>query len=101
MSKMGSYCKAYPVKQLRSFAGWTEDLAQVRVDKTFERGKELQTQRTIADDDYFYLQENYVVTDGIFLDENIIFNNVTPEWTQYCKEILKFEIPVYESAAPA
>jgi len=30
------------------------------------------------------MQENYVVTDGIFKDENIIFDNVTPEWKDFC-----------------
>ncbi|NMG11729.1 hypothetical protein DP117_34725, partial [Brasilonema sp. UFV-L1] len=48
-------------------------------------------------DDFLYLQENYVVTDGIFKDENIIFDNVTPEWKEFCDKTLAFEIPVYES----
>jgi hypothetical protein len=30
-------------------------------------------------DSIVYLQENYVVTDGIFKDENVLFDDVTPE----------------------
>jgi hypothetical protein len=37
-----------------------------------------------------------MVTDGIFLDENIIFDEVTPEWMDFCTNTLKFDIPVYE-----
>jgi hypothetical protein len=42
------------------------------------------------------LQENYVVTDGIFKDENIIFDDVTDEWKEFCTKELEFEIPEYE-----
>lgn len=52
----------------------------------------------LTDDYFLYLQENYVVTDGIFKDENIIFDNVTPEWKKFCTHTLLFEIPNYGSA---
>ena len=29
--------------------------------------------RELTDDDYVYLQGNFTVTDGIFIDENMIF----------------------------
>jgi len=50
----------------------------------------------LTDDDFLYLQENYVVTDGIFKDENIIFDKVTLAWKDFCDNTLLFEIPVYE-----
>jgi hypothetical protein len=78
MAKMGKYCKAYPVNRFREFSGWTENT---------------QNSKESTDKDYLYLQENFVVTDGIFLDENVIFDNVTPEWMDFCKNSLKFEVP--------
>jgi len=30
------------------------------------------------------------------MDENIIFDNAIPEWKDFCKNPLGFEIPVYE-----
>lgn len=98
MSKMGRYCKAYPVERFRAFDGWTENLANIRKDKKIVEGKEVEFQRTLGDNDHFYLQEDFTVTDDIFLDENVIFNNVTPEWVEFCKNTLKFEVPVYEEA---
>jgi len=51
---------------------------------------------SLSNADFLYLQENYVVTDGIFKDENIIFDNITSEWKEFCHKTLAFEIPVYE-----
>jgi hypothetical protein len=47
-----------------------------------------------------FVQENFVVTDGIFLDENIIFDDVTPEWKTFCETTLDFSVPNYELAPP-
>lgn len=51
----------------------------------------------LTDDDFLYLQENYVVTDGIFKDENIIFDKITPQWKEFCQSNLAFEMPIYET----
>ena len=82
MATMGKYCKAYPIERLRAFSGWTEKAENARKEKIEEGGQEVEVTRELTDDTILYLQENYVVTDGIFKDENIIFDNVTPEWTE-------------------
>ncbi len=89
MAIMGKYCKAYSLKKLREFSPWPERVENVRKEKN-------EVDRELTDNDFLYLQENYVVTDGIFMDENIIFDNVTPEWKDFCENTLGFEIPVYE-----
>lgn len=94
MATMGKYCKAYSLEKLRRFSGWTEKAENARKEEA--EGKETESPRVLTDNDHLYLQENYVVTDGIFKDENIIFDKVTPEWIEYCHEVLEFEIPVYE-----
>ena len=100
MAQKGRYCKAYPITRLREFSGWSENKQNVRKDKQQVDGKEVVTQRELTDADFLYLQENFVVTDDIFIDENIIFDQVTPEWIEFCKNTLKFEIPVYETIPP-
>ncbi len=101
MATMGRYCKAYSLKKLREFDGWTEQVENARKEKQKGAdGKEVEVTRVLTDDDYVYLQENHVVTDGIFKDENIIFDQVTPEWIAYCHDILQFEIPSFASAQP-
>jgi hypothetical protein len=97
MATMGKYCKAYSLKKLREFSQWTERSENTRKENKEIDGKEVEVRRELTDNDFLYLQENYVVTDGIFQDENIIFDNVTPEWKDFCRNTLKFEVPVYET----
>ena len=97
MTEMGKYCKAYYAKDFRALDGWEERLENLRPE-TRERDREdVEVPRTqLDDDDILYLQENYVVTDGIFKDQNIIFDKVTDLWKEQCHDELGFEIPVYE-----
>jgi hypothetical protein len=96
MSKMGKYCKAYIVRDFRQFQGWAENARNLIKEKKQVDGKEVDEERDLGDEDILYLQENFVVTDGIFIDENVIFDQVDPEWVEFCKSTLAFEMPVYE-----
>ena len=101
MASMGRYCKAYPVTRFREFGGWVENTANRRASEA-QTGK-LESPESTGED-YFFLQETFVVTDGIFLDENVIFDVVTPEWKSFCLDVLKFEIPDFdaeETSVPA
>jgi hypothetical protein len=80
MANMGSYCKAYPIERFREFGGWSEKMAGA-ADPEQEDGR------------FLFLQENLVVTDGIFIDEKVVFDRVTPEWEAFCKDKLGFEVP--------
>ncbi|BDA68768.1 hypothetical protein CAL7716_029340 [Calothrix sp. PCC 7716] len=97
MATIGKYCKAYLVKTLRQFDQWTKNSENTRTEKEQINGKEVEIKRVLTDDDFLYLQDNYVVTDGIFKDENIIFDNITPAWKEFCQKVLGFEIPIYEA----
>lgn len=94
MGKMGRYCKAYPLARLREFKGWAEKAEAFREVETPEGdGADVAPD---GDGRIVYLQESYAVTDGIFLDEHVIFDSVTPEWIDFCQNTLGFEIPVAE-----
>ena len=80
MPTMGKYCKAYLLVKMREFDGWNENAGNARKEERGEDGNEIKAARELTGDSIVYLQENYVVTDGIFKDENDIFANVTPEW---------------------
>ncbi|MGF1523403.1 MAG: hypothetical protein ACFBSF_13900 [Leptolyngbyaceae cyanobacterium] len=97
MAVMGNYCKAYSLKQLRQFHQWSEKVENASQEQQVIDGKTVETTRSLTDDDFVYLHANYVVTDGIFMDENILFENISPEWKDFCNYTLKFEIPTYES----
>jgi len=101
MATMGAYCKAYQLSKLREYGEWKENDGNARKVKSEVDGKEVEVPRTLSDDDYVYLQETFVVTDGIFVDENIIFDSDSLSWRDYCIDTLKFEVPVYEPAHEA
>lgn len=78
MKRIGKYCKAYAIDDLRKFSGWNES------------AQEEQTAETELSN-ILFVQENYTVTAGIFVDENVILNQPTPEWIEFCRDTLKFD----------
>ena len=88
MTTLGKNCKAYPLAQLRQFAGWKEKAENARRVRKEVNGKMVTVVRELTDAHYVYLQTDFTVTDGIFLDENVIFSDVTPEWIEFCRNVL-------------
>ncbi len=84
MAQMSRYCKAYPAAELRQFPEWHEQVPPLVV-----RPEEPAAGETA----YFYLHDNYVVTAGLYRDENIAFGRVTDEWRSFCSDVLAFVIP--------
>ena len=96
MNRLGNYCKAYMLDDLRKFSGWNEsareDEAQVLID-------EAKTEGETDLSNVLFIQENFTVTAGIFLDESVVLDQPTPEWIEFCRDTLKFDPPVIEPTA--
>ena len=93
MPTVGKYSKAYPLKLFRQFPKWTENLKNCRKIRTEIDGEIVEVERELNDSEYLYLQQNFNVTDSIFLDENIIFSDVTPAWIDFCRNVLGAPFP--------
>lgn len=93
MKRMGRYCKAYEARRFAEFPGWAEKERNGSVPDGEDAGAPERGER-----DFYYLQEDFTVTDGIFLGENVVYDDVTPEWMEFCKGTLDFRVPVYEEA---
>ena len=91
MAVMGSYCKAYAIERLAAFPGWRPK--PVPHPSAFDAAA---AARDASGPRYLFLQETFVVTDGIFIDENVVFDDVTDEWKRFCTESLGFEVPKLE-----
>ena len=98
MSKMGTYCKAYYLETLESFPGWKEAAKNIERESKPATDGESETDGETAPRPFVYLQENYTVTAGIFLDEGVVFDAVSDEWISFCKDTLKFEVADYANA---
>ncbi len=78
------YCKAYHMSDFRQFAGWSE--SRINWKKSADDAE-------FGDDDVVFLHEDYTVTQSIWSNENVIYNNVTPEWQDFCNTVLGFKVP--------
>jgi hypothetical protein len=93
MATLGKYCKSFPLGRFRRFPNWTEKLENARKVRQEIEGDTVEIARELTGSDYLYLQQNFTVTDSIFLDENIIFKDVTPEWIDFCTNELGVSFP--------
>lgn len=96
MTTLGKYCKSFPLQRFREFPGWTENLRNARRIRQVIDGQKVEVARELSDADYLYLQENFTVTDSIFIDENVIFDTVTDDWVDFCVNVLGVKFPTDE-----
>ncbi|MBC8229638.1 ankyrin repeat domain-containing protein [bacterium] len=88
------YCKAYHLKNLRKFPNWFESKVNWKEKKDDKDGFESENQdKGFSDDDVVFLHQDFTVTQSMWHNENIIFNQVTPEWKEFCINELKFKVP--------
>jgi len=91
--KAGRYCKAYLIQDLRRFDQWAPNHQNARFRRELLDGEIVEIQNKLTDDHYLFLQEDYTVTDSIFLNDHVIFDKITSQWIEYCQFVLKFEPP--------
>jgi hypothetical protein len=89
MASMGIYCKAYPISSFQQFSGWNLNGGPFQLNRSGDGA----TEGVPDTQDYLFLQENYTVTANVYLDEGIVYDNITPEWVEFCKNVLRFEVP--------
>jgi uncharacterized protein len=77
------FCTAYPLKDFSQFSGW----------KVNQRQPAPAGNDSLADDEVAFLHQNYVVTQFIWDDQDIVFDQVTDEWKAFCCNVLQFKIP--------
>jgi hypothetical protein len=90
MPNLSRYCKAYLAGDLREFRGWTTAAAATPADSGADPSGD-----AVPSDDVHFVHDNYVVTRGIYADEGVVFDEVTPEWVEFCTTVLKFEVPAF------
>jgi len=88
MTVLSKYCKLYPASDLERFAAW-------RVIPNSEDATRLFSAALAGEADasakYYFLHDTYIVTAGIFLDSDVVFDQITPEWIEFCKGSLSFD----------
>ncbi|WP_432743122.1 ankyrin repeat domain-containing protein [Methylobacter sp. G7] len=69
------YCKAYPVKAFdHNPAGWL-------------------ARQALAADAVVYLHQDFSVTASMWYGEDVVFDRVSEDWRNYCRDRLGFHVP--------
>lgn len=99
MAEMSNYCKAYRAEQFREFSGWKERVPPMAVKKQADPNGNSAAPAETEETAYFFLHEDFIVTAGVFHDQDIAFDEVTDPWKVFCTNSLKFKPPSPLSAA--
>lgn len=78
------YCKAYHLKQLREFPYFSNGK-----DEKAEQAKEDE----LADDKVVFIHQDFTVTESVWHNENVIFDQVSESWRDFCATVLGFRVP--------
>lgn len=84
------YCKAYYLKDLRQFADWSEKEPEAGGEESDEEGGE---GGPLTDESIVYIHQDFTVTRSMWHGEDVVFDDVTPEWSEFCETKLEFAIP--------
>lgn len=76
------YCTAYQLGALRRYPAWLE--------KSLDENGQSQG---LSDDDFVFLHQDYTVTKSMWTGEDVIFDNVTEQWKEFCTTELRFVVP--------
>jgi hypothetical protein len=83
------YCTAYHLGDLRRYPAWTEN--KLKAENAGKDGD--QSAEALSDDDVVFLHQDYTVTKSIWAGEDVIFDNVTEQWKDFCNNELRFAVP--------
>lgn len=87
------YCKAYHLSDLRQFPNWTESKINWKEKDDDGAGSKPGHESVLSEDQVVFIHQDYTVTESMWHNENVIFNQVTPEWVEFCTSSLGFKVP--------
>jgi len=86
------YCRAYHLGDLRKFPGWSESRINWKQQKNVGPGQPDTTEH-LTDTKVVFIHQDLTVTESMWHDENVIFNQTFSEWNEFCRDVLNFKVP--------
>jgi len=88
------YCKAYNLEDLRKYPGWSESRINWKTKKDgAEVDEKRRTDDPFPDNKIVFVHEDFTVTESMWHNEDVIFNQVDSAWEEFCATILRFKVP--------
>jgi uncharacterized protein len=88
--KARRYSKAYYLKDLRAYPAWSE--SRINWKEKSENGQDA-SGGDFTDDKIVFIHQDLTVTESVWHNENVIFNNVGSAWEEFCVNSLNFKVP--------
>lgn len=79
------YCRAYYLRDLATFPDFPVEAARQAVKQASQDADE--------EEPVLYLHHDLTVTASMWHQEDVVYDEVTPEWRAFCEDQLGFEIP--------
>jgi len=86
------YCKAYHLKSLRQYPAWSESRINWKDNKDAKETGQ-QDNAEFTDDKIVFIHQDFTVTESMWHNENVIFNQVDESWREFCSNTLTFKVP--------
>lgn len=83
------YCRAYYLRDLQAFGGWPETPGVETSAGSDDDGDAAGGEET----EVVYLHQDFTVTRSMWHGEDVVFDDVSPEWRAFCERELEFAIP--------
>ena len=84
------YCKAYYLKDLRTYPAWNESRINWKAKKENGDGDGAEG---FTDEKVVFIHQDLTVTESVWPNENVIFKDVDSVWEAFCTDSLKFKVP--------
>lgn len=86
------YCKAFQLRDLRKYPAWSEKRINWKKAEEGVKGDcPAQTDELFPDEKIVYIHQDFTVTESIWHDTNIIFDQVDSAWIEFCATNLNFK----------
>ena len=82
------YCKAYYLEDLRKYPSWRESRINWKIS-----GDGRSVSESFPDDKIVFIHQDFTVTESMWQNENVIFNQGDHSWKEFCANTLKFKAP--------
>jgi uncharacterized protein len=82
------YCKAYHLGDLRNYHKWGDNRIDLKKKENSSADDEILTDEKIV-----FIHQDFTVTESMYHNENVIFDNVDSGWKEFCANTLEFKVP--------
>ena len=87
------YCSALHLGDLRRYPAWSEKKLEPKKTDGKKSSEPAVENEALTDEDVVFLHQDYTVTKSMWAGEDVLFDDVTEQWKEFCNKELRFSVP--------